>query len=68
MGLIRLSKKYSPERLEAACSLAMAGQATTYKSVKSILETSLDKQPQQVELPAVDPIKHNNIRGGNYYH
>jgi transposase len=68
MGLIRLSKKYSSERLEAACTLAMAGQATTYKSVKSILETGLDKQPQQVELPSVEPIKHNNIRGGNYYH
>jgi transposase len=68
MGLIRLSKKYSSERLEAACTLAMAGQATSYKSVKSILDTGLDKQPQQIELPSVEPIKHNNIRGGNYYH
>ena len=68
MGLIRLGKVYGSERLEAACSLAMAGQATAYKSVKSILETELDRQPRQTELIQVEPIKHNNIRGGNYYH
>jgi len=68
MGLIRLSKVYGVERLEAACALALAGQATSYKSVKSILETGLDKQPQQAELIQTEPIKHNNIRGGNYYH
>lgn len=68
MGLIRLGKVYGVERLEAACSLAMAGQAMSYKSVKSILETDLDKQPRQAELIQTEPIKHNNIRGGNYYH
>jgi len=68
MGLIRLSKTYGIDRLEAACTLAMAGQATTYKSVKSILETGLDRQPQQNELLQTEPIKHDNIRGGNYYH
>ena len=68
MGLIRLSKVYGAERLEAACALALAGQATSYKSVKSILETGLDKQPQQAELIQTEPIKHNNIRGKKYYH
>ena len=68
MGLIRLGKVYGAERLEAACSLALSGQAANYKSVKSILETGLDKQPQQAELVPSEPIKHSNIRGGNYYH
>ena len=68
MGLIRLRKVYGAERLEAACNLALAGEATNYKSVKSILETGLDKQPLQSELIQAEPIKHNNIRGGNYYH
>jgi len=68
MGLIRLGKLYGVERLEAACALALAGQAMSYKSVKSILETGLDKQPQQSELIQTEPIKHDNIRGGNYYH
>jgi transposase len=68
MGLIRLGKVYSPERLEAACDLALDGRATNYKSVKSILKTGLDQQPRQQNLPTVEPVTHDNIRGGHYYH
>ncbi len=68
MGLIRLGKVYSPERLEAACDLALDGQATHYKSVKSILKTGLDQQPRQQNLPSTQPIAHDNIRGGHYYY
>jgi len=68
MGLMRLAKVYTPERLEAACDLALEGHATNYKSVKSILSTGLDQQPRQQELPITDPIAHGNIRGGHYYH
>ena len=68
MGLIRLAKVYTPERLEAACDLALNGQATSYKSVKSILTTGLDQQPRQHILPITAPIAHDNIRGGHYYH
>lgn len=68
MGLISLAKVYTPERLEAACDLALDGGATNYKSVKSILKTNLDQQPRQQSLPTVKPIAHDNIRGGHYYH
>ncbi len=68
MGLIRLAKVYTPERLEAACDLALEGGATGYKSVKSILKTKLDEQPRQQLLPTPAPITHDNIRGGHYYH
>jgi len=68
MGLISLAKAYTPERLEAACDLALEGGATSYKSVKSILKTKLDQQPRQQNLPIVTPIAHDNIRGGHYYH
>ena len=68
MGLINLGKAYTPERLEAACTLALEGRATSYKSVKSILTTSLDQQPRQQPLPITNTINHDNIRGGNYYH
>ncbi|MCK5913498.1 MAG: transposase, partial [Desulfuromusa sp.] len=68
MGLIQLGKVYTPERLEAACDLALEGQATSYKSVKSILKTGLDQQPRQQNLPITNQINHNNIRGGHYYH
>lgn len=68
MGLISLAKVYTPERLEAACDLALDGGATNYKSVKSILKTNLDQQPRQQSLPTAKPIAHDNIRGGHYYH
>ena len=68
MGLMSLAKVYTPERLEAACDLALEGGATNYKSVKSILKTKLDQQPRQQNLPIVTPITHDNIRGGHYYH
>jgi transposase len=68
MGLISLAKAYTPERLEAACALAMVGEAANYKSVKSILKTKLDQQPRQPSFPTTQPIAHDNIRGGHYYH
>lgn len=68
MGLISLAKAYTPERLEAACELALEGEAANYKSVKSILKTKLDEQPRQHSLPTTQPIAHDNIRGGHYYY
>ncbi len=68
MGLIQLAKVYTPERLEAACDLALEGGANSYKSVNSILKTKLDQQPRQQTLPNPTPIAHHNIRGGHYYH
>ncbi len=68
MGLIRLGKIYGPQRLEAACDLALEGKATSYKSVKSILSTGLDQQPREQNLPSAETIHHDNIRGGRYYH
>jgi hypothetical protein len=67
MGLISLAKMYTPQRLEAACELALEGGATSYKSVKSILASGLDQQPRQQSLPDIQPIAHANIRGGHYY-
>ena len=68
MGLISLAKVYTPQRLEAACDLALDDGAASYKSVKSILKTKLDQQPRQHTLPISTPIAHDNIRGGHYYH
>ena len=68
MGLISLAKAHTPARLEAACAMALAGEATNYKSVKSILETGLDRQPEHRPLPPAAPIDHDNIRGSHYYH
>ena len=69
LGIMRLGKQYSPERLEAACRRAAAIRGYSYKSVRSILEQGLDKLP--LSDPAVSfcaAVEHDNIRGGEYYH
>ena len=67
LGLLRLGDQFGPERLEAACVRALAIQAPSYKSVKSILEKELDRRP--VPEPAREPvvIDHPNIRGPEYF-
>ena len=67
LGLLRLGKSYTPERLEAACARAVALNACSYKSVKSILQTGLDTQPvPQTSEPRPSP-DHTNIRGARYF-
>ncbi len=68
MWLVRLGKTYGSGRLEAACALAIKGEATSYKSVKSILKTGLDQHPSQPDMFQTEPIEHVNVRGCNYYH
>ena len=67
LGLLHLARRYSKERLEAACRRALAIGSPTRKSVISILEQHLDQQPlplppSQAALPA-----HANVRGPEYY-
>jgi len=38
LGIMRLAKHYSPERLEAACARALILKAYSFKNVKSILQ------------------------------
>jgi transposase len=66
LGIFSLAKKYSQERVEAACSRAAAIKSYSYKSVKSILDTGVDQQPLPEEKE-VTPIEHENIRGEGYY-
>jgi len=66
LGVIRLSKTYSPERVENACKRALELQAYNYKSVKSLLQTGLESSPIDVENKKIVPL-HDNIRGNEYY-
>ena len=45
LGIIRLGEKYGTDRLEAACSRALAVRSYSYRSVESILRDGLDKKP-----------------------
>ena len=67
LGLIRLSGQYGSERAEKACRRALKSHACSYRSVKSILETGLDREP--LTSPAETPVamSHENVRGSDYY-
>lgn len=68
-GVLRFGKRYSNERLEAACRRALAMNACSYRSIKSILEKSLDREPlEPVMIPAIHTEVHANVRGSDYYH
>jgi hypothetical protein len=53
--------------VEAACRRALAIGAVSFKSVKSILETGLDKKPLPETRIVSKAIAHDNIRGSEYY-
>lgn len=67
LGIMRLSKQYTVERVENACRRAIAVEAYNYRSIKSILQRGLDKAAYPEEHEEPKPIEHANIRGGEYY-
>jgi len=81
-GIRSLERKYTAERLEKACSMAVRHQGFNYYSVKSILEKKLDLLQVQKDkkcAPGVNLLLnppanaspsaavHSNIRGKSYY-
>lgn len=66
LGIMRLSERYSPERVEAACRRCLSLKAYSYRSVSSVIKSGLDKMPPKEEPPA-PPVVHENLRGGSYY-
>ena len=67
LGILRLAKTYSNERLEAASQRALQLQACSYSSLRSILKRSLDKQTI-LDLDSGKPGPgHENVRGSRYY-
>jgi transposase len=67
LGVISLSRKYGPERVEAACTRAVRLKIYRYQSVKSILAAGLDRQPLPQLVAPDPPVQHANIRGAEYY-
>jgi transposase len=68
LGILRLAKRYGPERLEAACARAGTVEARSYRHVDSILKHGLDRlavpeAPPQLTLTPV----HEHLRGRDYY-
>ena len=67
LGILRLTKSFEPERVEAAARRGNAIGATTLASIRSILEKGLDRLAATT-APEPPPIVHENIRGRGYYH
>ena len=68
LGILSLTKSYGPVRIEAASKRGNDIGATTYGSIKSILQNGLDRAYAPASTPDTVPIKHANIRGRGYYH
>ena len=68
LGILSLVKSYGPERIEAAAKRGNDIGATTYGSIKSILQNGLDRAFAKPSTPDASPIRHTNIRGRGYYH
>ena len=67
LGILRLARGHGAERLEAACDRALAINARTMTSVKSILQNRLEGRPPD-RPPEAPPITHANIRGPKFFH
>jgi len=47
-GILRMTQKYGPERLEAACRRALFFNELSYRTIKRILVNNLDKKGMPV--------------------
>jgi transposase len=68
LGILRLAKRYGPERLEAACTRAVAVEARSYRHVDSILKHGLDRlTPPAASAQLTFTPVHEHVRGRDYY-
>lgn len=67
LGLMRLAREYTPQRMEAAAQRALLTGACRYQSVKSILKNSLDALPVVSDATVQPVTTHTYIRGSEYF-
>jgi transposase len=65
LGILRLAKRYGPERLEAACARAGAVEARSYRHVDSILKHGLDRLTPAAASPQLTftPVQNTCVAG-----
>ena len=64
---MRLGRRYTGERLEAACRRALALSSYSYRTVKNILSAGLDRAVLEEDRESSARPAHENIRGADYY-
>lgn len=69
MGIIQLSRSYTPERVEAAAHRALKYKTYSFRSMKAILAGGLDLRSENEETGSgqLSLLLHHNIRGPEYY-
>lgn len=67
LGLLRLGQKHGAARLEAACERAERLAGFSYKTVKNILGSGLDRVPIVDDGASTALPDHENIRGADYF-
>jgi transposase len=67
LGIIRLAKEFGEARLDAACGKALGMGSTSLKSLKSILNSGLDRLASPPSQPEKPSVPHANVRGAKYY-
>ncbi len=71
LGVLALTRSYDAARLDAACRRGLSIRARSVASIRSILQTGLDRAflDEAPEAGSADrPLQHANIRGQGYYH
>ena len=67
LGILRLGKQYTNERLEAACHHALPSPVLNYRTIENILKNNRDKQSTLFDEP-ISPIpEHHQLRGPSAY-
>ena len=65
LSVLNLSKSYTPERLETACSIALDRiQSPRYRHLKAILSANQDKN---AAMPSESTDEQGYVRGAEYY-
>jgi hypothetical protein len=68
LRLLSQAKRYGPQRVEAACALALELGAGQYRRVRDILTNGRDFIERLVLAPEWVSPEHNNLRGASYFH
>lgn len=67
LGILALARSYDANRLDAACQRGLTIRARSVTSIKSILQSGLDRAFLDDPVEG-SPLQHANIRGQGYYH
>lgn len=68
LGVLRLAKVYTPQRLENACALVQHAAKINYGLIERILKNNMDKQDFNPKNPPPPNLfDHDNLRGPDSY-